>query len=109
MTALNKREPSRREPTDRSIRSLEPPVSDNELFKRRCKFDTFGASPAKGGQPVKLVRIIFSLALLVVIGACSESTEDQMEKYLEFYYPSTGSYFYDIRFEWGHAENHKVV
>ena len=50
---------------------------------------------------MKFIRFILPLALLVIIGGCSESTEEQMEKYLEFYFPSTGSYSYEIKFDWG--------
>ena len=52
-------------------------------------------------EPIKFIRFILPLAPLVIIGGCSESTEEQMEKYLEFYFPSTGSYFYEIKFDWG--------
>jgi len=33
--------------------------------------------------------------------SCSKTTEEQMREYIEFYFPSTGQYYYDIVFEWG--------
>ena len=41
------------------------------------------------------------LVLAVTLAACSSSVESQMQEYLEFYYPSTGTFFYQIDFEWG--------
>ena len=41
-----------------------------------------------------------TLSYLVVAG-CSKSTEDQMREYIEFYYPTTGEYTYEIVFDWG--------
>ena len=41
-----------------------------------------------------------TLLCLLVIG-CGKSTEEQMREYVEFYYPTTGEYSYDIVFDWG--------
>lgn len=42
--------------------------------------------------------VFFSLLLLQ---GCSKTVESQMQEYLEFYYPSSGSFYYQIVFEWG--------
>jgi hypothetical protein len=41
------------------------------------------------------------LVLLLLVAGCSKSTDDRMREYLEFYYPTTGEYTYDIVFNWG--------
>ena len=48
----------------------------------------------------KLLKIL-TLALVTGLTGCSKSVESQMQQYLEFYYPTTGTYFYQIDFEWG--------
>ncbi len=39
--------------------------------------------------------------MCLLASGCSKSTEDQMKEYIEFYYPTTGEYTYDIVFDWG--------
>jgi hypothetical protein len=41
------------------------------------------------------------LVFVISLTACSNNVESQMQEYLEFYYPSTGTNFYQIDFEWG--------
>jgi len=50
-----------------------------------------------------MFKLIKFLALLSVFGllGCTKTVESQMQEYLEFYYPSSGTFFYQIAFEWG--------
>ena len=34
--------------------------------------------------------------------ACTKTTEQQMNQYIEFYYPTTGEATYEINFDWGY-------
>lgn len=45
--------------------------------------------------------LLASLLIVAGIGGCAKSTEGQMQQYLEFYYPSTGEFTYEIGFGWG--------
>ena len=46
--------------------------------------------------------VIVSLLILAVgLTGCSKSVESQIQEYLEFYYPSSGIFFYQIDFDWG--------
>ena len=47
---------------------------------------------------------IFKLSAVIIIAGlmgCSKTVESQMQEYLEFYYPTSGIYYYQINFEWG--------
>jgi hypothetical protein len=50
-----------------------------------------------------MVKFSKGAGILVILAftACSDTVESQMQKYLEFYYPTSGKYFYQITFEWG--------
>jgi len=43
----------------------------------------------------------FLFSAFFMLLSCSKTVESQMQKYLEFYYPTSGTYFYQIAFEWG--------
>jgi len=46
---------------------------------------------------LKMTVLIFALGLM----ACSKTVESQMQEYLEFYYPTSGTNYYQIAFAWG--------
>jgi hypothetical protein len=52
------------------------------------------------------------MLLALGLAACGKpSTQEQVDDYLEFYYPTTGDYFYDIVFGWGNyliTTHHKL-
>lgn len=48
----------------------------------------------------KLSLLILPISLLLLIG-CDKSVQSQMQQYMEFYYPTTGKFFYEITFDWG--------
>jgi len=43
----------------------------------------------------------FSILFLFILVSCTKTVETQMQKYLEFYYPTTGTNYYEIAFDWG--------
>ncbi|MBN2424595.1 MAG: hypothetical protein JXR46_16980 [Calditrichaceae bacterium] len=45
--------------------------------------------------------IFFALISLLLLARCEKSTEQMMQEYIEFYYPSTGIFTYEIVFDWG--------
>jgi hypothetical protein len=49
---------------------------------------------------LKLFRVI-SVILVAGLMSCTKTVESQMQEYLEFYFPSTGTYYYQIDFDWG--------
>ncbi len=50
---------------------------------------------------MKLKTILAALCATVLLAGCEETLDDQMTEYMEFYYPSTGAFWYDIAFDWG--------
>jgi hypothetical protein len=49
--------------------------------------------------------MIFSvLFLFLIFYGCTKTTEDQIIEYMEFYYPTSGEFTYNIVFEWGEYE-----
>ena len=40
-------------------------------------------------------------ALAFALIGCSKTVESQMQEYLVFYFPSSGTFFYQIAFDWG--------
>ncbi len=50
---------------------------------------------------MKPIRIVAIILVCTFLSGCSKSLDDQMNEYLEFYYPPTGRFFYDIIFDWG--------
>lgn len=49
----------------------------------------------------KLLHVLLPFCLLLLTGCGPKSTQDMVDQYLEFYYPSTGDFFYQIVFDWG--------
>ena len=50
---------------------------------------------------MKLKTILAALCATFLLAGCEESLDDQMTEYMEFYYPSSGAFWYDIAFDWG--------
>lgn len=50
---------------------------------------------------IRRIGLLVSLLAMFGLGGCAKSTERQMQQYLEFYYPSTGEFTYEIGFDWG--------
>ncbi len=50
---------------------------------------------------MKLKTILAALCATFLLAGCEETLDDQMTEYMEFYYPSTGDFWYDIAFDWG--------
>jgi len=48
----------------------------------------------------RLFKLVTLISVFGLIG-CSKTVESQMQEYIEFYYPSSGTFFYQIAFEWG--------
>lgn len=44
---------------------------------------------------------VFALSALLLLIRCEKSTEQMMQEYIEFYYPSGGIFTYEIVFNWG--------
>ena len=44
---------------------------------------------------------ISPLLFLFMLVSCSKTVETQMQEYLEFYFPTSGIYNYQIAFDWG--------
>jgi hypothetical protein len=40
-------------------------------------------------------------SLTLVLMSCTKTVESQLQEYLEFYYPTSGTFYYQIAFEWG--------
>ena len=53
---------------------------------------------------MKTIGLFSILSLLIIISGCSKSTEEQIQEYMEFYYPTSGEYTYNIVFDWGEYE-----
>ena len=49
---------------------------------------------------LKLFRVL-AVILLTGLVSCAKTVETQIQKYLEFYFPSSGTYYYQIDFDWG--------
>lgn len=49
---------------------------------------------------LKLFKFVAIISIFGLAG-CTKSVESQMQEYLEFYYPSSGTFYYQIAFEWG--------
>ncbi len=49
----------------------------------------------------KLFLLLFPISLLFLT-ACDKTVQSQMNTYMEFYYPTTGKFFYQITFDWGY-------
>jgi hypothetical protein len=49
---------------------------------------------------LKLIKIS-AIVLVAGLTGCTKTVESQMQDYLEFYYPTSGIYNYQISFEWG--------
>ena len=45
--------------------------------------------------------IVLMLSFFLLLSGCKKSTEQQMQEYIEFYYPASGQYTYVIDFDWG--------
>lgn len=53
-------------------------------------------------QKHSLYRLLLVGLMALGLGACGpKSTQDQIDEYLAFYYPTTGDFFYQIMFDWG--------
>lgn len=53
-------------------------------------------------QKQSICRLLLAGLIVLGLGACgSKSTQDQIDEYLAFYYPTTGDFFYQIIFDWG--------
>ena len=50
---------------------------------------------------MRITRFISISLLLIFILSCSKTTEEQMQEYMEFYYPTSGEFTYNIVFDWG--------
>ena len=50
---------------------------------------------------IALTNILF---LFILLSGCTKTTEEQMQEYMEFYYPTSGEFTYNIVFEWGEYE-----
>ena len=48
----------------------------------------------------KLLKFAILVSLFGLLG-CTKTVESQMQEYVEFYYPTSGTFFYQIAFEWG--------
>ncbi|MCB0281593.1 MAG: hypothetical protein KDF60_03360 [Calditrichaeota bacterium] len=51
---------------------------------------------------MKSATIAVLFISILTITACEKTLEEQMQEYLEFYFPTTGQNSYEIVFEWGH-------
>lgn len=49
-------------------------------------------------------KILLGIGLVAVSACGAKSTQDHVDEYLAFYYPTTGEYFYIIDFEWGYYQ-----
>jgi len=54
----------------------------------------------RGGHMLKFIKIS-AMVLMAGLMGCTKTVESQMQDYLEFYYPTSGIYYYQINFEWG--------
>lgn len=45
--------------------------------------------------------LLLSFTFLLFLG-CEKSVKTQMHQYMEFYYPTTGKFYYEIMFDWGY-------
>lgn len=45
--------------------------------------------------------VLCAVTCFLLLAGCSKTTEEQMQEYIEFYYPTTGQYTYEIMFDWG--------
>jgi hypothetical protein len=50
---------------------------------------------------MKTSTIILLIILTVFFTACEKTLEQQMQEYMEFYFPTSGQYTYNIAFDWG--------
>lgn len=50
---------------------------------------------------MKLRKFLAALGATFLLAGCEKSLDDQMTEYMEFYYPSSGAFWYDIAFDWG--------
>ena len=50
-----------------------------------------------------MFKIFKFVAIISVFNflSCSKTVESQMQEYIEFYYPTSGTFYYQIAFEWG--------
>ena len=52
-----------------------------------------------------MYRILISAMICFILGVHSttaqQDTQKLVDQYIEFYYPTTGAYFYEIAFDWG--------
>jgi hypothetical protein len=53
---------------------------------------------------MKVFCLLSVLLFIILISGCTKTTEEQIQEYLEFYYPTTGEFTYIIEFEWGQYE-----
>jgi len=53
---------------------------------------------------MKIHKFFTALFLFILLFGCSKTTEEQVQEYMEFYYPTTGEFTYSIVFEWGEYE-----
>jgi len=53
---------------------------------------------------MKVIGFINILMLFVFLSSCTKTTEEQMQEYIEFYYPTSGEFTYNIVFDWGEYE-----
>ena len=53
---------------------------------------------------MRVISFISILLLFVLLSNCTKTTEEQLQEYMEFYYPTSGEFTYNIIFEWGEYE-----
>ena len=53
---------------------------------------------------MKVYGLISILFFFVIISGCTKTTEEQVQKYMKFYYPTSGEFTYNVVFEWGEYE-----
>jgi len=53
---------------------------------------------------MRAISLISILLVFLFLLSCTKTTEEQMQEYIEFYYPTSGEFTYNIVFEWGEYE-----
>jgi len=47
------------------------------------------------------IGTIVLVGICLLLAGCSKTEDEQMQEYIEFYYPTTGEFTYEILFDWG--------